>query len=108
MGEKLTPEFTVSDGAQASINREVKTSGAEQMDFTNMQLYTVSTPDYNVSSLWHVIVTNNDYTASYGLGNWLTAGLSNNGNSSESFYMEQQHTGTYSDENCVRHAQPWL
>ncbi len=99
-GEKLTPEFTVSDGAQASINREVKTSGAEQMDFTNMQLYTVSTPDYNVSSLWHVIVTNNDYTASYGLGNWLTAGLSNNGNSSESFYMEQQHTGTYSDENC--------
>ena len=99
-GENLVPEFTVSQGMQASINRVVQQSGANSLDFSNEVLYTVSTPDYSVKSRWHVIVTNNDYTARYGMGNFLTRWWSNNGTNPDGFYVQQQHTGEYSDVNC--------
>lgn len=54
-GSALVPEFTVSDGAQASINRVVQQSGANTLNFNDMVLYTVSNADYSVrhvGTLW--------------------------------------------------------
>lgn len=99
-GKNLVPEFTVSDGAQASINRVVQKSGENALDFDNVVLYTVSNADYTVKTRWHIIVTNNDYTARYGMGNFLTDWWSNNGTDPKGYYLEQQHTGPYSDVNC--------
>ena len=97
-GTQLTPEFTVSDGAIASSNRVEQHSGANTMDFSNMVLYTVSDPTYTVKSRWHVTVTNNDYTAQYGMGNFLTEWWSNDGQGS--FYFPQQGSGEFSNRNC--------
>ena len=99
-GSALVPEFTVSDGAQASINRVVQQSGASALNFNDMVLYTVSNADYTVKTRWHVVVTNNDYTAQYGMGNFLSYWWSNNGTSDQGYYLQQQHTGPYSDVNC--------
>lgn len=99
-GKNLVPEFTVSDGAQASINRVVQKSGENSLDFSDVVLYTVSNADYTIKTRWRVIVTNNDYTARYGLGNFLTEWWSNDGDDPNGFYMQQQHTGPYSDVNC--------
>lgn len=99
-GKDLVPEFTVSDGAQASINRVVQKSGTGALDFSDVVLYTVSNADYSVKTRWRVVVTNNDYTARYGMGNFLTASWSNNGTAPGGFYMQQQHTGPYSEVNC--------
>lgn len=99
-GKNLVPEFAVSEGAQASINRIVQKSGENAMDFSDVVLYTVSNADYSVKTRWRVIVTNNDYTARYGMGNFLTASCSNDGTVPNGFYMQQQHTGPYSDVNC--------
>ena len=82
-GSALVPEFTVSDGAQASINRVVQQSGANTLNFNDMVLYTVSNADYTVKTRWHVVVTNNDYTARYGMGNFLSYWWSNNGTSDQ-------------------------
>ncbi|MBQ4444881.1 MAG: hypothetical protein IJL29_09570 [Prevotella sp.] len=95
---QLTPEFTVSDGAIASINRLEQISGTTTMDFNEKVLYTVSDPTYTVTSRWRVIATNNDYTASYGLGNFLSESWSNEGKCN--FYYTQQNTGEFSSRNC--------
>ena len=99
-GKDLVPIFTVSEGTQASINRIVQQSGANAMDFSDEVLYTVANADYSAKTRWHVIVTNNDYTAKYGMGNFLTYWWSNNGTSPNGYYLQQQHTGEYSNVNC--------
>ena len=82
--------FSVSDGAQASINRVVQKSGTGALDFSDVVLYTVSNADYSVKTRWRVVVTNNDYTARYGMGNFLTASWSNNGTAPGGFYMPKE------------------
>lgn len=96
----LRPEFTVSDGATVSINYEPQVSGASEMDFSNLVLYTVTSADKSTSRRWRVTVTNNSHTSRYGMGNCLTAEVSNDGSSPDGFYMQQQHTGANSDDNC--------
>ena len=96
-GANLCPEFEVTPGTVVTMNLEEQKSGAETLDFGDMQLYTLTSGD-GKSDRWHVTVTNNDYTASYGLGNFLTYSCSNNGRGD--FYRQQQHTGEHSGENC--------
>ena len=84
-GKDLVPVFTVSEGTQASINRVIQQSGTNAMDFSNEVLYTVA---------------NADYTAKYGMGNFLTDRWSNNGTNPDGYYIQQQHTGEYSSVNC--------
>lgn len=96
-GANMCPEFEVTPGTIVTMNLEEQKSGAETLDFGNMQIYTLTSADGR-SDRWYVNVTNNDYTASYGLGNFLTYSCSNNGKGD--FYRQQQHTGEYSDVNC--------
>nr|MDE7074463.1 hypothetical protein [Odoribacter sp.] len=96
-GANMCPEFEVTPGTIVTMNLEEQKSGAETLDFGNMQIYTLTSAD-GKSDRWYVNVTNNDYTASYGLGNFLTYSCSNNGKGD--FYRQQQHTGEYSDVNC--------
>lgn len=96
----LRPEFTVSDGATVSINYEPQTSGTMEMDFSDLVLYTVTSADGSTSRRWRVTVTNNSYTSKYGMGNCLTAEVSNNGSDPSGFYMQQQHSGPNSADNC--------
>lgn len=99
-GDDLTPVFTLNEGAHVSINRKVIESGKEQLDFNGPVLMTVSNADYSQKQRWRINVTNNDYTAKYGLGNFLTYWWSNAGSDPAAFYFQQQHTGTYENDNC--------
>lgn len=99
-GNNLTPVFTVSEGAQVSMNREVLTSGSKQIDFNGTVMMTVSDATYTSKTRWKINVTNNDYTSRYGLGSFLTASWSNDGGGADGFYMQQQHTGSFSNDNC--------
>lgn len=99
-GNDLVPVFTVGEGAQVSINREVFQSGTKHLDFNGPVLMTVSNADYTQKQRWRINVTNNDYTTTYGMGSFLSDGCSNYTGSPDSFYFQQQHTGTYSSENC--------
>lgn len=97
-GEGMCPEFEVSPGAILTMNQEEQRSGARTMDFSQVQLYTLTSANGQRNDRWYVNVTNNDYTAAYGIGNFLTYSHSNNGRGD--FYRQQQHTGEYSDVNC--------
>lgn len=97
-GSKLIPEFTTSEGTRVSIDHVIQYSGYQMRNFNNVVKYTVATPDYKIQQTWNVVVTNNEYTVKYGLGHFLTASRSNDGDTP--FYMQQQHTGQYSGQNC--------
>lgn len=99
-GSQLTPVFTVSDGAQVSMNREVFASGTKKIDFNGTVLMTVSDPSYTNKTRWKINVTNNDYTSKYGLGSFLSESCSVNSADPVGFYMQQQHSGENSSDNC--------
>ena len=99
-GGGLYPEFTVSEGATVTINQVPQVSGAQALDFNDLVLYTITSQDGENKSRWRVTVTNNDYTAAYGMGNFLTASCSNDGSSPEGFYYQQQHSGANANDNC--------
>lgn len=99
-GNDLVPVFTVGEGAQVSMDREVFQSGTKHIDFNGPVLMTVSNADYSQKQRWRINVTNNDYTAAYGMGSFLTYWWTNNTGAPDSFYFQQQHTGTYSSDNC--------
>ena len=96
-GAELCPEFEISPGSVLTMDQEEQQSGSQTLDFSQMQLYTLTSAN-GQSARWYVTVTNNNYTATYGLGNFLTYSCSNNGR--EDFYRQQQHSGEYSDVNC--------
>lgn len=97
-GSALTPIFTASAGASVTMNGVPQVSGTVALDYNDFQLYTVTAEDKVARNIWEVTVSNNNYTSSYGLGNFLIAGKSNDGKTD--YYIQQQHSGTYSDNNC--------
>jgi len=97
-GAGMCPEFEVSPGAMLTMDREEQRSGTRTLDFGQVQLYTLTSANGRISDRWYVNVTNNDYTAKYGIGNFLTYSCSNDG--PRDFYRQQQHSGEYSDVNC--------
>ncbi|HUX53173.1 MAG TPA: T9SS type A sorting domain-containing protein [Williamwhitmania sp.] len=54
----LTPTFTLSDGAQASVNNIVQESGYDGNDFTSPVVYSVLAEDSVTTTDWTVTVTN--------------------------------------------------
>lgn len=99
-GTDLVPVFSVASGAQVSMNRQLLESGTSKIDFNGPVLMTVSNADYTQKQRWRINVTNNDYTIKYGLGSFLTYWWSCDAANSQNFYFQQQHSGTYSNDNC--------
>ena len=92
----LIADFTLSPGCTATIKNVEQVSGLSKNDYSNVFVYTVSAPGNSTD--WRVTSSNNDYTASLGLGNLIQQNASNN--CSYSWYMDQAYTGTYSNINC--------
>ena len=98
-GRGLVPVFTLSEGATASVSGEAQVSSQSGVNFNAVITYKVKAADGS-SSDWKVTVTNNNYTVNWGLGYFLSAEKSNNGQKEGGFYQQQQHTGTYTSNNC--------
>lgn len=96
--DSLVPEFKVSPGAIASINNVEQVSGQSWQNFNDMVIYTVKNPATGDKQRWYVTVTNNDFTAQNGMGNFLTDSYSDNGVGN--FYVPQFNTGAFSQVNC--------
>jgi len=93
----LVANFTLSPGAQATINGVKQVSGITKNDFGSVLFYTVTNSD-GFSKRWIVTTSNNDYCKKWGLGNFLKQSLSND--RLYSWYFNQAATGPYSNSNC--------
>ena len=98
-GNELCPIFTLSEGATASVREEEQVSGSSTVNFTRVVTYTV-TAENGTQTDWKVTVTNNDYSVEWGLGHFISDEYTGNGKSPDGFYLQQQHTGEYSNNNC--------
>lgn len=99
-GSNLCPEFSLSEGASASVNNQLQTSGHSKVDFKSVVTYTITAGNKTDQSQWKITVTNNDYSTGWGLGCFITEEHSNDGNSPDGFYLQQHNTGASSDNNC--------
>jgi hypothetical protein len=94
--ESTVANFTLSPGCKATIKNIEQVSGVSKNNYLKMFVYTVSA-GVN-SSDWKVTSTNNDYTASLGLGNFFQQSASND--CSYPWYIDQAYTGPFSYVNC--------
>jgi len=67
----LVANFTLSPGAQATINGVKQVSGITKNDFGSVLFYTVINSD-GFSKRWIVTTSNNDYCKKWGLGIFLS------------------------------------
>jgi hypothetical protein len=95
-GEGLIANFTLSPGCKATIKNIEQVSGVSKNNYANVFVYTVSSPGN--SSDWRVTSTNNDYTTSLGLGNFIQQTARND--CSYPWYLDQGYTGPYTYSNC--------
>lgn len=99
-GTNLCPQFTLSEGATATVNNQEQISGSSKLDFKSTVTYTITAGNRINQSQWKVTVTNNNYSIPWGLGYFIAEEHSNNGNSTNGFYLQQHDTGPYSNDNC--------
>ncbi len=94
--DSIIANFTLSPGCKATIKNIEQVSGVSINNFTSVFYYTVTAE--GSSTDWKIIATNNNYTASQGLGNFIQQISSNN--CTYSWYRDQAYTGIYSLVNC--------
>lgn len=95
-GDSIIANFTLSQGAKASILNVEQITGVSINNYSNI-LNCVISNSGNTSN-WIIVATNNNYTDSFGLGNFIQQTVSNN--CSFSWYLDQAYTGPYSYDNC--------
>ena len=66
----LVASFSLSSGAHANLNGIAQVSGITQNNFENALNYNVTNAS-GVTKSWEIIGTHNNYTANWGLGQWL-------------------------------------
>lgn len=93
----LAASFSVPTNDVVSVAGRVQVSGVTENNFDLSLIYTIRDQDSD-SSQWEIVGTNNDYTLSWGLGQWLQLWRSNNRD--YSWYIDQATTGTCSMTNC--------
>jgi len=96
-GKGLVASFTLSPGAQASVNGITQLSGVTGNNFDSTVVYKVISANGNTKT-WPVVGTNNNYTINWGLGLFLKKSVSNNRD--YEWYLDQETTGIYSLVNC--------
>lgn len=96
---QLKVDFTLSEGAFASVMEDEVVSGQTVLNFKSPVRFKI-TAENGDRSYWDVTVSNNDYTAKWGLGLILTEGKSKECSREDGFYLEQHNSGEYSDINC--------
>jgi len=94
----ISAAFTLSAGAQASIDNTMQQSAVTQNSFFNDLYYTVTAADHTTKKNWAVIATNNNYSHEWGLGNFVLNQADNNRN--YEWYLDQANTGNFSSVNC--------
>jgi hypothetical protein len=93
----LVADFTLSSGCKASINNTEQISGVSRNDYNSLITYSVSSVS-NYNSSWTISSTNNLYSQSWGLGNFIEEKQSND--RAYSWYLDQLNTGFDSIDNC--------
>ncbi len=89
--------YTLSPGANASIQGSEQTSGVSMINLNNPILYTITSAAGNIKD-WQVLGTNNNYTVNWDLGQWLQKAVSNNRD--YNWYIDQGGTDSCGDVNC--------
>ena len=97
-GDNLVADFSISPGAQASINNVSQVSGITANNFDRVLNYLVIAQDGSSSNTWVVKASNNDYSYDWGLGHFIKTQSSNN--RAYEWYYDQGSTGVYSSVNC--------
>ena len=96
---EITPVFTLSEGAWASVNEDEVVSGVTPVNFSTPVTFKITASNGD-RAYWDVSLSNTDYTIAWGLGAWLTEEKSNEGVDPDGCYLDQQNTGDYADRNC--------
>ena len=99
-GTNLCPQFSLSEGAKATVNGVEQISGETTINFTSVIKYNITAGNRQDQSTWNVTVTNNEYTNNWKLGLFLSDSRSNEGTRPDGWYLQQQHTGEYENQNC--------
>lgn len=96
--ENIIADFTLSEGASASVGNILQASGQTRNNFEAPFRYDILAEDEISESRWEIIPVNNSYTISWGLGGFLKTSVSNNRD--YSWYFDQVNSGTFADVNC--------
>jgi len=96
-GQNLVANFTIADGAQATVNNNTQVSGTTQNNFSSDVKYIVTAANHTEKT-WTVTVSNSDHTYYWGLGHFITTSVASDRN--YEWYYDQGNTGTYSGINC--------
>lgn len=95
--KSLVASFTLTPGIEAFVNGAKQVSDVSTNNFESTLYYTLTNAQ-GFSKRWVVWSTNNNYSYSWGLGNFVKQSLSND--RSYKWYYNQSGTGPYSDINC--------
>ena len=97
-GSKLIADFTLSPGARATINGVLQKSGETVNNFENDLGYLVTAADNLTTKNWPVIVSNNSFSMTWGLGHFIHKTVSNN--TAYNWYIDQATSGNFASINC--------
>lgn len=96
--DNLVAQFILSEGASATVDGVTQKSGQTENNFEVPLEYKVTANDGITKKMWDVIGTNNSYSYSWGLGQFVLEEKSNN--RSYEWYFDQGTTGEFSSINC--------
>jgi len=94
----IVSDFSLSSGAEASINNVNQQSGISANSFYSDLSYTVVAANHNNKKIWTVRGTNNAYSYDYGLGRFILNSTVNDRD--YDWYRDQGNTGVFSSVNC--------
>ena len=96
--DNLIAEFDLSEGASATIDDIIQVSGQTSNNFEMPLIYTITSANGKITNDWYVYGTNNEFSVSWGLGQFEKQTLSKD--RTYSWYLDQGNTGEYSNINC--------
>lgn len=95
----LVANFTLSEGASASVESGPLQSGLTTQDYESPFTFRIESEDGNAVQEWGVYTTNEDYISEWGFGGFLSYERSLNRD--YEWYIDQSQTGTFSAVNCA-------
>lgn len=91
-------EFSITQGAYATVNEKEQLSGVTKNDLSKKVIYALINSEETQYNEWSVLSCNNNYSVDWGLGRFLKESV--HLNRSYSWYIDQYETGEFNFENC--------
>jgi hypothetical protein len=96
--ENIVADFTLSEGASATVGSIEQVSGQTKNNFDAPFFYNILAEDGVNQSIWKIMPVNNSFTISWGLGGFMKGSASNDRD--YNWYYDQANSGTFAGVNC--------